>query len=293
MRRPAEWEKPDEERLKEYTDSNFPILRQAMSSTAPIYPELEKLTLTFSLTKLREALGPDDALVKKVLGKKSPAELATELVDGTSLASVERRNELLGGDLAAIAASTDPMILFVRNIDGDLRAVRKDYEENVEAPRTKYSGQIARAMFKLYGASTYPDATFTLRISYGTVAGYRDDGKHVDPVTRIGGVFERATGAEPFKLPESWIVAQPTLNLRQSFNFATTNDTIGGNSGSPVINRAGEVVGLIFDGNIQSLGGDFGYDPAVNRAVAVNVGALREALSKVYHARRIIDELTK
>ena len=293
VRRPAEWAKPDEERLREYTDSNFPILRQAMSSTAPIYPELEKLTLTFSLTKLREALGPDDALVKKVLGKKSPAELATELVDGTSLASVERRNELLGGDSAAIAASTDPMILFVRNIDGDLRAVRKDYEENVDASRTKYSGQIARAMFKLYGASTYPDATFTLRISYGTVAGYRDDGKHVDPVTRIGGVFERATGAEPFKLPESWIVAQPTLNLRQSFNFATTNDIVGGNSGSPVINRAGEVVGLIFDGNIQSLGGDFGYDPAVNRAVAVNVGALREALSKVYHAHRIIDELTK
>jgi hypothetical protein len=295
VRRPAESAKPDAERLKEYTDSNFPILRQSISSTAPIYPELEKLTLAFSLSKLREALGPDDAFVKKVLGRKSPAELAAELVDGTSLTSVERRNDLLGADSAAIEASTDPMIAFVRSIDGDLRAVRKDYEENVEAPRSKYSGQLARAMFKVYGASTYPDATFTLRISYGTVAGYRDDGKQkqVDPITRIGGAFERATGADPFKLPESWILARPTLNQQQPFNFATTNDIVGGNSGSPVVNRAGEVVGLIFDGNIQSLGGDFAYDPAVNRAVAVNVGALREALSKIYHAHRIVDELTK
>ena len=141
--------------------------------------------------------------------------------------------------------------------------------------------------------STYPDATFTLRISYGTVAGYREDGKEVEPITRIGGVFERVTGRDPFKLPASWIAAQSALNPQQFFNFATTNDIVGGNSGSPVINRAAEVVGLVFDGNIQSLGGDFGYDPAVNRAVAVNVGALREALSKVYHADRIVDELTK
>jgi hypothetical protein len=293
VRRPAESAKPDAERLKEYTDANFPILRQSISSPAPIYPELEKLTLAFSLGKLREALGPDDAFVKKVLGKKSPAELAAELVDGTSLTNVERRNDLLGAEAAAIEASTDPMIVFVRSIDGDLRAVRKDYEENVEAPRSKYSGQLARTMFKVYGASTYPDATFTLRISYGAVAGYRDDGKQVDPITRIGGAFERASGADPFKLPESWLVARPILNEQQPFNFATTNDIVGGNSGSPVINRAGEVVGLIFDGNIQSLGGDFGYDPAVNRAVAVNVGALREALSKVYHADRIVDELTR
>jgi hypothetical protein len=293
VRHPAESAKPDAERLKEHTEANFPILRQSISSPAPIYPELEKLTLTFSLSKLREALGPDDAFVKKVLGRKTPAELAAELVDGSSLTSVERRNDLLGADPAAIAASTDPMIVFVRSIDGDLRAVRKDYEDSVEAPRSKYSGQLAQAMFKVYGTSTYPDATFTLRISYGTVAGYREDGKEVDPITRIGGAFERATGADPFKLPESWMVARPTLNQQQPFNFATTNDVVGGNSGSPVINRAGEVVGLVFDGNIQSLGGDFGYDPAVNRAVAVNVGALREALSKVYHADRIVDELVK
>jgi Peptidase S46 len=148
-------------------------------------------------------------------------------------------------------------------------------------------------MFKVYGTSTYPDATFTLRISYGSVAGYRVNGKQIDPATTIGGVFERATGADPFKLPPSWIAAQSSLNPRQPFNSVTTNDIVGGNSGSPVVNKDREVVGLVFDGNIQSLGGDFGFDPAVNRMVMVNVGAMREVLSKVYHADRIADELTK
>ena len=199
------------------TDANFPVTRQSLLSTAPIYPELEKLTLTFSLTKLREALGPDDPFVKKVLGRKSPAQLAAELVDGTGLTSVELRTRLLDADQAAIAASTDPMIVLARAIDPDLRAVRKDYEDNVDAPLTKYSGQVAEAMFKVYGTSTYPDATFTLRISYGVgrrlSAGRQD---RSTPITTIGGVFERATGAEPFKLPDSWIaarvVAQPAAS---------------------------------------------------------------------------------
>ncbi len=293
VRHAAEAKKPDEARLKEFTSANFPILRQSITSTAPIYPELERLTLTFSLTKLREALGPDDVIVKKVLGRKSPAELASELVDGSSLANVELRRRLLDAEEAVIEASTDPMIVFVRSIDPDLRAVRKQYEDDVQAPLAKYSGQIANAMFKIYGTSNYPDATFTLRISYGTVKGYRENGRDVEPITTLAGAFERATGADPFKLPDSWIAARPTLDLARPFNFVTTNDIIGGNSGSPVINKAGEVVGLIFDGNIQSLGGAFGYDPAANRAVAVALGALRETLSKVYHADRIVDELKK
>jgi hypothetical protein len=291
VRYPSEKTKPDEQRLPEYTSANFPFTRQSETANAPIYPSLEKLTLTFSLTKMREALGPDDPFVKKVLGKKSPAQLAAELVDGTSLGDVELRKRLLDADEAAIAASTDPMIVFARTIDPDLRAVRKEHEDTIDAPLTKASTQVAQAMFKLYGTSTYPDATFTLRLSYGAVAAYEQDGKEIAPMTRIAGAFDRATGADPYKLPDSWLAARETLNPRQYFNFVTTNDIVGGNSGSPVVNKAGEVVGLIFDGNIQSLGGSYGYDPAVNRAVAVNVGALREALAKVYHADRIVQEL--
>jgi Peptidase S46 len=163
----------------------------------------------------------------------------------------------------------------------------------VQAELTRNSTQIANAMFKIDGTSTYPDATFTLRVSFGAVRGYRQDGRDVAAITTIGGAFERATGTEPFRLPDSWIAAHGALDLAQPFNFASTNDIIGGNSGSPVINKDAEVVGLIFDGNIQSLGGDYGYDPEQNRAVAVAVGALREALAKIYHADRIVDELTR
>ncbi len=293
LRYPAEVAKPDEKRLPEYTDANFPAVKQSLTAQVPLYPELEKLNLTFALTKLREELGPDDPFVKKVLGKKSPEQLATELIDGTKLGDAGMRAKLLAGGQAAIAASTDPMIEMARLVDPDFRAVRKDYEDNVGSLLTKYEAQIARARFKVYGTSIYPDATFTLRVSYGTVKGYLQDGKEIYPITYIAGLFERATGADPYKLPESWIAAKPVLNMQQSMNFASTNDIIGGNSGSPVINKAGEVVGLIFDGNIQSLGGDYGYDGTANRAISVSVGAMREALTKVYHADRIVNELAK
>jgi hypothetical protein len=293
VRRAAEVQKPDEQRLEEYTEANFPMTRQSLVSQTPIYPELERLELTFSLTKMREVLGPDDPFVRKVLGKKSPAQLAAELVDGSILANAKTRTQLLEGGQAAIDASTDPMIVLVRGLDGDMRVLRKDFEDKVKAPLTKSSSQISKARFKVYGTSAYPDATFTLRLSYGSEKGYRQNGKDVISFTKIGGAFERATGADPFALPGSWLAAQAVLNMEQPFNFVTTNDIIGGNSGSPVINKAGEVVGLIFDGNIQSLGGDFGYDGEVNRAVAVNVGALRETLIKVYHADRLVEELAK
>lgn len=291
VRYAAEKTKPDETRLPEYTEANFPIRKQSLLSDRPFYPELEKLTLTFSLTKLREALGPDDPFVQKVLGKKSPAQLAHELVDGSKLGDAAIRKVLFEGGQQALDASSDPMIALARLLDPDFRTIRKDYEDHFSAPLEKARTAIARARFKIYGASLYPDATFTMRISYGTVKGYTQGDKVIEPVTHIAGLFRRATGAPPFKLPDSWIEAQPLLHMDQPMNFATTNDIIGGNSGSPVINKAGEIVGLIFDGNIQSLGGDFGYDPAVNRAVAVNVGALREALKKVYRADRIVAEL--
>ncbi len=291
IRYPVEKAQPDEKRLPEYTDANFPGRRQSILADRPFYPELEKLTLTFSLTKLREALGPDDPFVRRVLGKKSPEELAKELVDGSRLGDVAVRKALLEGGQAAVDASSDPMIAMARLVDPDFRAVRKDYEDNFAAPLEKAHSAIAKARFKIFGTSIYPDATFTMRISYGSVKGYWQNEKFIEPITRIGGLFERATGAPPYRLPESWVAAKPALNMDQPMNFATTNDIIGGNSGSPVINKAGEIVGLIFDGNIQSLGGDFGFDPAVNRAVAVNAGALREALTKVYHADRIAAEL--
>jgi hypothetical protein len=291
LRYPAETKKSNELRLPEFSEANSPALRQKVFSTAPIYPELEKLRLTFSLTKMREALGPDHPFVKKVLGKKSPAQLATELVDGTKLSDAGLRKQLLEGGQAAVDASNDPMIAFARIVDADMRAVRKDSEENISAPRTKYATQIAQARFQVYGASSYPDATFTLRISYGSVAGYTQDGKTIAPITMMAGLFERATGAAPYRLPESWLKAQPMLNPKQPFNFVTTNDIIGGNSGSPMVNKAGEIVGLVFDGNRQSLGGSFGYDGSTNRTVAVNVGLMREALTVVYRADRILREL--
>jgi Peptidase S46 len=292
VRHAAEAAKPNSERLPEYSDANFPITQQSLLSTAPVYSDLEKLTLAYSLTKIREALGPDDEFVKTLLGKKSPTELAAELVDGTGLANLELRTRLLD-DPAAVAASSDPMIRFFRAIDPGLRAVRKQKEEDRDAALTRYSSQIAQARFKLEGTSTYPDATFTPRLSYGSVAGYSVGGKQIAPMTFVSGLLDRATGAPPFKLPPSWIAAQSSLNLRQPMNFVTSNDIVGGNSGSPVINQHGEVVGLVFDGNIESLGGKYGYDGKVNRAVAVSVGMLREGLAKVYHANRIVDELAK
>jgi hypothetical protein len=228
-----------------------------------------------------------------MLGKKSPAELAAQLVDGTGLADLNLRTRLLEGGAAAIAASDDPMIKFFRSIDPGLRAARKESEEGRDAALTAYSGKIAQARFKVEGTANSPDATFTLRLSYGAVKGYGAGGKQIVPVTFVKGLFERATEAAPFRLPPTWIAAQGALNPQQPFNFATSNDNVGGNSGSPVINKDGEVVGVAFDGNIESLGGDFGYDDTVNRAVAVSVGILREGLANVYHADRLVDELAK
>jgi hypothetical protein len=258
----------------------------------PVYDDLEILRLGFSLSKMREDLGPDDAEVKLILGKQSPEELAAALIKGSKLKDVKVRKALFDGGQKAIDASTDPMILFAKRVDPAARAVRKTYEDEVEAVVKKNNELIAKAHFAVFGTSTYPDATFTLRLTYGQVKGWTEpDGRKVTPVTTLGGAFERATGSEPFKLPDTWMKAKAKLDLDTPYDLATTNDIIGGNSGSPLINQKGEAVGLVFDGNIQSLAGDYGYDETVNRCVAVHSAALVEALDKIYGAKRIADEL--
>jgi hypothetical protein len=291
VRAAEEREKPGEKRLREFRDSALPVLTQALFSTAPIHEDLEILKLTYSLGKLREGLGPDDPLVRKVLGQESPEELATRLVRGTGLRDAGLRRRLWEGGKAAIDASDDPMILLARRVDGDARAVRREYEEEIESVVRKSSEIIARARFELDGRATYPDATFTLRLSYGAVKGYEAGGRRVAPLTALGGAFERATGHDPFALPASWLAAKGKLDLATPFDVATTNDIIGGNSGSPLVNARGELVGLVFDGNIQSLAGDFAFDERVNRTVAVTNSAIVEALEKIYGAGRILEEL--
>jgi Peptidase S46 len=291
VRAAEERPKPNEVRLREYRESNLPFLTQGLFSEAPIYPELEKLLLGHALEKARERLGPDHPAVKKLLGKESPAELAARVVDGTQLRDVAARRKLWEGGAAAVAATPDPLIALALAIDPDARAIRKAFEDEVEAVVKKNHEFIADARFALQGRSNYPDATFTLRLSYGQVKGWKEGTREVPPFTTLAGAYERATGRDPFALPESWLRTKDRLDLGTRFDFTTTNDILGGNSGSPVVNRNAEIVGLAFDGNIHSLGGDYGFDPAKNRAVAVHSDALLEALSKIYGAQRIVDEL--
>jgi len=292
VRAAAERTKPNSDRLPEYTDQALVSVQQEMSAPIPVYKDFEELNLAYFFTIVRRDLGADDPFVRKMLGDESPEQLAHRLVTGTHLDDPKVREELYSGGEAAIAASADPVIRFVASIDPDLRAVRKEYEDRVDAPTRAAAERIAKARFAVYGTSVDPDATFTLRLSYGSVKGFEDaEGKMVEPYTTIGGLFHRATGAPPYALPQSWLSAKGSLNMDTPMNLSTTNDIIGGNSGSPLINDKAQIVGLIFDGNIFSLGGDFGFEAAKNRSVAVDSRALLEGLRKVYHLDRIVDEI--
>ncbi|MGC2153010.1 MAG: S46 family peptidase, partial [Terriglobales bacterium] len=292
VRASEERTKPNPQRLPEYTDQALVHTKQVISSSVPIYRDIEELNLTYFFTIVRRDLGTDDPFVKKMLGQESPEELAHRLVSGTHLDDVKAREELYDGGAKAVADSQDPMIRFAASINGDLLAVRKEYESRVDAPTRAAAERIAAARFAVYGTSVDPDATFTARLSYGTVKGFENgEGKFVQPYTTIGGLFARATGAAPYKLPATWLKAKGTLNLSLPMNVSTTNDVIGGNSGSPLINKDGQVVGLIFDGNIYSLGGDYGYDAERNRSIAVDSRALLEGLRKVYHFDRVVEEI--
>jgi hypothetical protein len=293
IRYPGETAKPDDERLNAFSSRNLDSTLRSVTARTTIDLDFEKLTLAFSLTAMRDALGAHDPFVKLVLGTKSPRQRAAELIDSTSLGNAETRTRLVEGGAATISGSNDPMIVLARAVDPHWRALQTRHEEEVEAIRNEKGPLVARAIFDVLGHSVYPDATYTPRVSFGAVRGYRVAGRDIDPITTIGGLFEHATGTVPYKLPERWLAARGALNLAQPLNFTTTNDLIGGFSGSAAVNKEGEVVGVMFDINAQALGGYFGYNPQVNRAIALNVGALREVLSKIVRADRIIEELTK
>ncbi|URD60308.1 S46 family peptidase [Sphingomonas sp. KRR8] len=289
----AERGKPNAERLPGYTESALPLLEKQLLDEKPVYPWLDQLTLEWSLSKAREYLGADDPQTRLMLGKESPEQLSQRLVSGTKLADPAYRRQLWQGGAAAIAASTDPMIVYARQLDARDRELDRLYKERYDAPVTAAQARLATARFAAYGASNYPDATFTLRISYGQVKGWTERGQQVPTRTTMGGAFDRATGAAPFALAKAFTANEARINKNTTYDFVTTNDIIGGNSGSPVIDKAGTVIGAAFDGNIHSLGGNYGYDPALNRTVVVSAAAIDEALRNIYPAPALLAELRR
>jgi V8-like Glu-specific endopeptidase len=283
--------KPNTDRLREFTDAAIPTLERELFARVPVYPEFEELTLSYSLERMREWLGPDHTVVRRLLGQESPDALATRLIAETQLDDANFRKHLWEGGKPAVDASHDPMLELVRSIDADARAIRKQFEDDVEAPIAAASQRIAVSRFKAYGTETYPDATFTLRLNYGTVQGWVENGSAVEPFTHLDRAFERATGASPFKIPASWMRMREQLDMRTPFCVSTSNDIVGGNSGSPLIDAAGNIVGLMFDGNIHSIAGHYWFNPANNRAIAVHPAIIREALEKVYGAKQLLAEL--
>jgi hypothetical protein len=290
----AEIKKPDGERLPGYHESQLESLRLQLFSPAPIYPEMEIARITGALELDIAEAGANDPWVKLVLDGRTPRQAATELVRGSKLADAEYRKQLIEGGEAAVAASDDTMIALQRKLDPSRRELRKWLEDNVESIEQRAGELLGQARFAAFGKTTYPDATFTLRLSYGQVKGYPMNGTIAPPKTTLFGLYDRSASFDnqpPFNLPQRYVDGRGKLDLSKAVNFVTTNDIIGGNSGSPVINKEGELVGLIFDGNIESLVGDFVYEGETNRAVAVHTQAMTEALEKLYGAGKIVNEL--
>lgn len=290
----AETAKPNDKRWEEYRDSNLESLKFRLFSPAPLYPDMEEFFLTRSLEDAVKELGENDEFVRVALGGQEPAKVAHDLIAGTKLFDVAERKKLIEGGQKAVDASTDSLIVWARKLDASYRAQRKWYEDEIESVTVAEGNRIAKARFGVYGKSTYPDATFTLRLSYGKVAGYELGTTLVAPFTTFYGLYDRATGhAEkvPFDLAPRVKAAKGKLNLDTKLNFVTTNDIIGGNSGSPIVNAKGEYVGLVFDGNIQSLVGRYAYDDARNRTVAVHSSGILEAMRAVYGMGKLADEV--
>ncbi|MBX7103515.1 MAG: S46 family peptidase [Gemmataceae bacterium] len=295
LRAAAERPKPNGERLPEFRESGLSSLTFQLFSPEPIHDDLEQLKLADALTYAAEQMGADHPVVQKLLAGKSPRDRAAEVILGTKVKDVEFRKKLWEGGQAAVDASSDPMIALAKSIDSEARSLRKTSESEVSEVKQQAYAQIAKAKYAVQGASTYPDATFTLRLAFGLVKGYEEDGKAVPAFTDYAGLYARCKSQEnrpPFELPERWFERKTRLDLKTPYNFVATADIIGGNSGSPVINKAGEVVGLIFDGNIQSLVLDFVFDEKQARAVSVDSRGMIEALRKVYDAGPLADELS-
>ena len=286
-------QKPSGERLPEFSDAGRESLLQQLYSEAPIYTDLDQTLLGDSIAKTLEQRGFDDPVCQRILAGKSPADRAAELISGTELLSVEARRKIAAGGIQAINDSKDPMIMLAKIVNPPIRRIRSITDQLDEQDKQAYA-LIAEAKFATQGTSAYPDATFTLRLAFGPVKGYEQDGQQIPAWTNVGGAFEHEKqheGQTDYRLPESWKKAESKLSKTTPFNFVSTADIIGGNSGSPVVNKAGELVGLIFDGNVQSLSGNYVYTDKQARSVSVHSSAIREALQVVYGADNIVKEL--
>ena len=286
--------KPNDVRLEEFRESNLASLENNLYSTAPIFEDVEETTLADRLQEAVDELGKDHPYVRAVLGGRTPREVAQEAAAGTRLKDVAARKALVAGGPEAVAASTDTMIALARRIDPGARAVRKFFEDEVDAVQKRAGERIAQVRFKAYDKTVNPDATFTLRLSYGTVKGFPAEGTMVPARTTFHGLYDRSASFRnqpPWNLTPRWVEHKKDLDLDTPLDFVSTADIIGGNSGSPVINRAGEFVGIIFDGNIESLALDYYYTDEQARAVAVDSRGILEALRKVYGATGLVQEL--
>jgi V8-like Glu-specific endopeptidase len=291
VRAARERARPAAERAPEFADARIPLIERSLLSDTPVRGPLEELYLTFWLSKAREHLGADSDAAKALLGTDSPEAKAAALAADSKLGDLNVRRALWEGGLAAVETSDDPMIRLALAVDPLGRAAKSAWETRVQGPTTQAQRQVADARFAAYGADAYPDATFTTRVTYGAIEGWTERGERVPEFTTFEGLFARATGQPPYDLPQSWYAAKERLNLQTQFNHAATLDIIGGNSGSPTLNAEAEVVGTVFDGNIHSLGGAYGYDPRLNRSVHVTAAAIQEALTKVYGMDRLVREL--
>lgn len=293
VRAAEEKNKANGERLKEYTDTEIAVLEHSLFSTEPVYPQFEAVLMAQGLSRMVRILGEDNSIVKTVLAGKSPNERAAELINGSKLMDVNYRKQLYENP-EALKNSTDSLIVFVKALDPSMRLARNQYRDQLEGVEKESYAEIAKIIFARYGESIYPDATFTLRMSMGKMKGYQEDGKAIEPLTTFDGLYKYAKAHDakpPYALPSSWMATETAINKNTPLNFVLTNDVIGGNSGSPIINGKAEVVGLVFDGNMQSLIWDYKFTEIQGRSIGVHSRGILEALKSVYNYQPLVKEI--